>query len=82
MVDKQIKSIEATYVIKSIFDVDFDLEAVENIRIKWDTLFVDFKNGNYLEVVPCYKAMDNADLKFPIKEKLFNALDQEVSADE
>jgi len=74
----KVKSIEATYEISSFFDVDIDMDKVENVIIKWDILFVNFKNGDYLEVMPSYRALDNADVKYPVKETYRDAMEQEI----
>tara|TARA_R100001244_G_scaffold118060_1_gene87871 strand:+ start:153 stop:392 length:240 start_codon:yes stop_codon:yes gene_type:complete len=74
----KVKSIEATYKISSFFDVDIDMDKVENVIIKWDILFVNFKNGDYLEVMPSCRALDNADVKYPVKETYRDAMEQEI----
>ena len=74
----KVKSIEATYEISSFFDVDIDMDKVENVIIKWDILFVNFKNGDYLEVMPSCRALDNADVKYPVKETYRDAMEQEI----
>jgi len=74
----KVKSIEATYKISSFFDVDIDMDEVENVSIKWDILFVNFKNGDYLEVMPSCRALDNADVKYPVKETYRDAMEQEI----
>ena len=69
----------ASYSTISRWELDFNLDSVFDWYIKWDTLFVKFKelDEDYDEIEPDFSCSDDTDsYKYPIQTDFIN-LDSE-----